>query len=165
MGGGIIPFGIFIMPKFGYKVSDALHLGGGMAYAHTLIKYRKQNYNLGAAFGLATFGNNNNNLSFGIGYGFSNVNTETTYYSKPIMTFSGTARISRRIALVSENIILPVKFVHYNASGKVTDFNYKTSFSFGARLMKERFSVDLGLLSIPNDVFSGFVFIDFVIRF
>ena len=164
-GGGILPFAVFLMPKFGYKVNEVLHVGGGMVYARTLLKFRKENYKMGALFGLGTFGNNNNNLTFGLGYGFSNLNKETTYYSKPIMTFSGMVRISRRIALVSENIIMPIKFTYYNATGKTTDFNYKSSVSYGMRLMKEKITIDFGIISIPNDLFSAFVFIDLVIKF
>lgn len=164
-GGGIIPFAVFLMPKFGYKVKDNFHVGGGLLLGSTLLKFRKSNYKTGAMYGLATVGNNNNNLTFGMGYGFLNVDKETTFLPKPILTFDGTLRVSRRIALVTENIILPVKFSYYAAVGKVTEYNYKTSFSFGGRFMKEKFSVDFGLLTIPNDVFSGFVYMDFVIKF
>lgn len=163
--GGILPFAVFLMPKIGYKLNEVVHVGGGMVVAHTLLKYRKENYKMGAMFGLATLGSNNNNITFGFGYGFSNLNKETTYYSKPIMTFCGMARISRRIAFVSENIIMPIKFTYYNAAGKTTEFNYRSSISFGARLMKERTTVDFGIVSIPNDIFSAFVYIDFVIKF
>ena len=164
-GGTILPFAVFLMPKAGFKVHEKIHLGGGLILASTLLKYRKTNYKVGAMYGLATFGSNNNNLTFGMGYGFLNANNETNFIPKPILTFDGTMRISRRIALVTENVVVPIKYSYYMAAGKVTEYNYKTSYSFGGRLMKEKITVDFGLLSIPNDLISGFVYIDFAIRF
>ena len=163
--GAIIPFAIFLMPKFGFKVKENLHLGGGMVYASTLIKFRKTNYKVGALYGLATLGNNNNNITFGAGYGFSDMNNTTIFFQKPVLTINGMARVSRTVSLVTENVFFPVKYCYYKAEGKVCEYNYKQSFSFGARIMKERTTVDFGLLSIPNDIISAFVYLDFVIKF
>jgi len=163
--GTIIPFAIFLMPKFGFKVKENLHMGAGMIYASTLIKFRKTNYKIGALYGLATMGNNNNNITFGAGYGFSEANNTTIFFQKPIMTFDGMARVSRTIALVTENVIYPVKYCYYNAEGKVCEYNYKSSPSFGCRIMKERTTIDFGFLSVPNDIIKAFVYLDFVIKF
>lgn len=163
--GTIIPFAVFLMPKFGFKVKENFHLGGGMIFASTLIKFRATNYKVGALYGLATMGNNNNNITFGAGYGFSDMNNTTVFLRKPVLTIDGMARVSRTVSLVTENIIFPVTHCYYKAEGKVCEYNYKTSASFGCRIMKERTTIDFGLLSIPNDIISAFVYLDFVIKF
>lgn len=163
--GALIPFAIFLMPKVGFRVKENFHLGGGMVFASTLIKYRATNYKIGALYGLATLGNNNSNITVGAGYGFSDMNKTTTYFQKPVLTFAGMARVSRTVSLVTENVIFPVKYCYYNAEGLVCEYNYKVSPSLGCRIMKERTTVDFGLLSIPNDIIKAFVYIDFVIKF
>jgi hypothetical protein len=164
-GGGIVPFAFFLMPKFGYQLNKNLHVGGGVTYAITLLKFRKTNYKFGAAYGITTFGNKNTNLTFGMGYGFSNTNDEVIVPPKPILIVSGTARLSRRFALVTENVIIPLKNSYYVAAGKITEYNYRDSGSFGLRFLKERTTIDFGFLGFPQEIFGPFVFADIVFRF
>ena len=163
--GAVIPFGIFIMPKYGYKLKERLHIGGGAAYGQTLLKYKRTNYKIGAVYGIASFGSNNNNISFGAGYGFSNINKETDSFHKPVFMIDGTLRISRRIALVSENLILPIRHTYYNAKGQVNEYNYKHAYIYGCRFIKEKITVDLGWIHYPQDTFYFFPYLDFAIKF
>ncbi|MBI3502108.1 MAG: hypothetical protein HY063_09955 [Bacteroidetes bacterium] len=163
--GAILPLGFYVMPKYGRKVSDVMYLGAGAVYGQTLVKFRQTNFKLGALYGLATFGNANNNLTFGTGYTFSDVNNETTFYPKPLIMVSGALRISRRFQFVGENIFLPFKNCHYVAEGKVCDYFYQHTAIYGFRFLKEKLSIDLGILHYPQDIFKAFPYLALAIKF
>ena len=164
-GGAVLPFGVFVMPKYGYKLTDVIHVGGGALYGQTLLKYKKTNYKVGGLYGLATIGNNNNNLTFGLGGGFAGASNETYFLPKLIIMINGTLRISRRIAFVGENLILPVRMKQYTAEGKTYDFSYYKYFIYGARLMKEKMSLDVGFLFGKQDTFLALPYIGLAIKF
>lgn len=163
--GAALPFGVFFMPKYGRRVAETLFIGAGAFYGQTLLKYRKTNYKLGAMYVLSTFGNANNHLTFGIGQAFFSSTNEVDFFPKPVMMINGTLRFSRRFALVGENLILPVKSCGYEAVGKVCTYNYKNANIYGIRFMKEKVSADFGLLHYPQETFSAFPYLDFVIKF
>jgi hypothetical protein len=163
--GAVLPLGLFVMPKYGRRVSDILYLGAGALYGQTLVKFRQTNFKIGALYGMATLGNTNNNLTFGFGYDFSNINNETIYYPKALFLFSGTLRISRRFAFVGENVILPFRNSTYTAEGKIYFYESKNCSVYGLRFLKEKISIDIGLLHFPQDIFKAFPYLGFAIKF
>ncbi len=64
----------------------------------------------------------------------------------------GEKRVSRRIALVSENYLLPV-----------SDNNIV--YSFGIRFMGEKLTTDLAIFNFSGSDIIGFPYVDFVFKF
>ncbi len=163
--GAVVPFAVFLMPKFGCEVKKNLHVGGGLFYGRTLLKFRNANYKMGAAYGLATFGTHNTHLTFGLGYGFTGTDFEMKYPDKPMMTLGGTARISRRFALVTEHVIFPMKICVWEAKGEVCSYDYRAASSYGFRLVKENTAVDFAFMTLPQELIEAFVFVGITFRF
>lgn len=141
----------FISPKYSFPISKNLRAGAGLLYVNALDS-NDGFTGLGIGYGIVTYGNTDDNITVGLGYGF----VEKELSEKPVFTFSGMKRLSRRFGLVSENWLVP------------TD-DYYGIYSYGLRFMGERMTVDFAFLNNPDiasDVtFIGFPYIDFVIRF
>lgn len=141
----------FITPKYTFKIADKWRAGAGALY-FTSTLFDNGFTGLGIGYGIVTYGNTDNNATVGLGYGF----VDDKFASKPIVTVSGMARISRNIGLVSENWFVPSEDI----SGGI--------YSYGMRFMGERITVDLALLNNPEiaeSVGIGVPYIDFVIKF
>lgn len=91
----------------------------------------------------------NKGKSTGFGYGF----VDSDFAEKPMLMLGGEKRLSRRIAFVSENWILPG-----------VD---QPLISYGFRFFGEKLSVDLALINTLGEdaIFPGFPYIDFVVNF
>lgn len=162
MGGILIlPVAVGITPKFGFQVHEKVHLGGGLiggivpgpSFA-------------GLAYGVATYGSIEANLTLGTGF----VIFEEEFYERPVITLSGMTRVSRRVALVSENWALPVTKHEYNeTTGDYEERKaYEVYVSYGLRVMKERIAFDFALINskeIFESIIVGIPYIDFVYRF
>jgi hypothetical protein len=151
IGGGIslIPTGIdnqlfYITPKVGFSPSPKLHLAIG-AIAATV----PHNDPFGAVYGVGTVGDGDESLTGGIAYGFAG----TEFSSEFAVVAGGEKRISKSIALVTENYFVPSEVGHPLVSG-------------GVRFMGEKLTVDLALFNLVGDaVFPGFPFVSFVYKF
>ncbi|HEY5469247.1 MAG TPA: hypothetical protein VIK07_01865 [Bacteroidales bacterium] len=178
MGGGmVIPILFFITPKFGYKVSDYVHLGGGAIIASTISK--EIGFGVAAAYGSVTLGTYENNFTLNAGWGAvkqegynSTTGNSTSSWAlskRPMFTFSGMIRVARKFALVTENWVFSVKdYNGYNYStGTDTYTNkYYTVMSAGFRFLGEKSSFDFGLAVpiIKNSTF-GLPYLDYVFKF
>jgi len=142
--------GFYITPKATFEIKEKWRAGGGILYANVLgedIDFG----GLGMAYGITTYGNADDNATLGAGYGF----VDGEFSSKPFITLSGMKRISRRVALVSENWLVPAD-------------NYYGILSYGVRFMGERITVDLAFLNnreISNEIAIGIPYLDFVVKF
>ena len=182
-GGVVVPFLFYITPKFGKKVSENVHVGGGILLASSLIS--NLNLGIGVGYGSLTLGSNENNVTLNVGWGATKgdsydavTNTSKTSWSfanKPMFTFSGMTRISRRCMLVSENWFFAVNEYTYDDQMKANGImqangvksNYNGVISGGVRIMLEKSSFDFGILS-PMGVSTsamGIPYIDYVIKF
>jgi hypothetical protein len=148
------PFAYYINPKASFKIASNFYAGGNILYANT-IKNTGDFGGLGTLNGFATYGNNNNNITCALGWGYSN----GEFSSKPLVTISGMARVSKRIAFVSENWIVP----------EVGDERkYYGILSYGIRFLGEKTSIDLAFINNPDIAKSlviGIPWLDFVINF
>lgn len=120
----------FLTPKVGFDISKNLHAGGGVIVAGLA---GEGTASLG--YGVFTVGHAETNFTIGAGYGF--INGEVS--QNPAIMLSGTHRVSRSIALLSENYILPI--------------NSSQTFYFGIhgiRILSKRNSFDLGAIVIPE---------------
>ena len=180
-GGMVVPFLFFITPKFGYKVSDYIHLGGGIIVASTISK--EANFGVGAAYGSFTVGTFENNFTINAGWGaVKEVNnnydplTQTSTSSsawklskRPMFTFSGMARIARKFAVISENWVFSTK--DYEGYNQITNTNnytrkYHTVLSAGFRFLGEKNSFDFGLaIPVIKESTIGIPYLDYVFKF
>ena len=180
-GGMVIPILFFITPKFGYKVADYVHVGGGLIIASTISK--DAGFGVGAAYGSLTLGSNENNFTVNVGWGAvkesnSDYNTQTQTYSsssawtlsnRPMFTFSGMARIARKLAILTENWVFSTKdFLGYNSINNSTDYSHKyhTVLSGGFRFLGEKNSFDFGLaVPVIKESTVGIPYLDYVVKF
>ncbi len=122
----------FIMPKFGFEITEKFSVGAGYMYANAaaVIEDGDGFEGIGLAYGSLTYGTDDYHGTFGLGWG--QAGGELT--DSPIITFSGFARVGRRIGLVTENWIIP------------TD-PYYWVFSYGIKIIGERSSFDIALIN------------------
>ncbi|WP_161888804.1 hypothetical protein [Pontibacter russatus] len=139
----------FITPKYSFPISDKWNAGAGVLYANAPIEDFS---GLGIGYGLITYGNRDNNATLGVGFGY--VDDEVS--GKPVFNLSGMRRISRKMALVTENWLVPSD-------------GYYGVYSYGIRFMGEKITVDLAFLNnadIASDVLAiGVPYVDFVVKF
>jgi len=179
-GGVVIPFLFYITPKISFKAAKNIYLGGGILFTQSFIS--DIGLSAGIGYGLATYGNMEHNFTIGVGYGFAQFNNEYRPTPMPIVTLNGMTRISKKMALVSENWLMPrggynkEVTIGYDLTGapifetiyENKDF-YSTALSFGIRLMPGlKTSVDFAVVSIRGNPGSNDFFIpylDFVYKF
>jgi hypothetical protein len=148
------PYAFYINPKISFKAADNFYAGGSVLYANT-FKTVSEFGGLGTFNFFATYGNNNNNITAALGWGWA----DGGFSSKPLVTISGMARLSKRIALVSENWLIP---------GVDNDSGYYGIISYGVRFLGEKTSIDLAFINnkeIASEIGIGIPWLDFVVNF
>lgn len=149
IGGGvsILPAGVedqayYVTPKIGFSPSDEVHLAAGVLFAGT------RGGTGGVYYGVGTFGDDNASVTLGGGYGFAGGEIQ----SKPVGMIGGEYRFAPRVAVVTENYLLPIS---------ENNFLY----SFGFRFMGEKMTTDLALVNVSGSSIIGVPYVDFVFRF
>jgi hypothetical protein len=90
----------------------------------------------GILYGVGTVGSRENNATLGVGFGY--VGSELS--GSPVLMVGGQRRVARRLALVTENYAAPGEF--------------DTALpSYGARLLGEQLSFDLGFFNATSAFF------------
>jgi len=156
IGGGIELLTLFngspafvLTPKVGFQTGPKTSLGGGILYANLGDIGDRSNF--GIAYGVVTRGTVDKNFTVGLGWGV----IDNEFSSRPIITFSGMTRLSKKIALVSENWIVPANL-------------YYPLFSYGIRFFGEKMAVDLAFINNPDiasEVVIGIPYVDFMVKF
>ncbi len=149
VGGGVslFPTGLdeqvyYFTPKVGMSFGEQVHLAAGLLLAGT------NGETGGVGYGAGTFGNGDASVTVGLGYGFAGGKIE----NKPVAMLGGEKRVSRRIALVTENYLLPT-----------SDNNLV--YSFGVRFMGEKLTTDLAIFNATGSDIIGIPYVDFVFKF
>lgn len=149
IGGGvsIFPTGLdnqvyYFTPKVGMSFGEQVHLAAGLLLAGT------QGETGGVGYGVGTFGDGDASATIGLGYGFAGGKIER----RPVAMLGGEKRVSRRIALVTENYLLPIS-------------EDNLVYSFGIRFMGEKLTTDLAIFNVSGSGIIGFPYVDFVFRF
>jgi hypothetical protein len=149
IGGGmsLFPTGLdeqvyYVTPKVGVSFGEQLHLAAGLLFAGT------GGGTGGVYYGVGTVGDGDASATIGLGYGFAGGDIE----SKPVVMLGGEKRVSRRIALVTENYLLPI-----------SDDN--VVYSFGIRFMGEKLTTDLAIFNVVGSGVIGLPYVDFVFKF
>lgn len=132
----------YFTPKIGFSVAEKVHLAAGVLFAGT------KGGTGGVYYAVGTLGDGNGSVTLGGGYGFAGGKIER----KPVGMLGAEKRISRRIAIVTENYLLPVS-------------NDNILYSFGLRFMGEKITTDLALFNVANSGVIGLPWVDFVFRF
>jgi hypothetical protein len=150
VGGGVslFPTGLdeqvyYFTPKVGMSFSEQVHVAAGLLLAST------QGETGGVVYGAGTFGDGDGSLTVGAGYGFAGGEIA----NKPALLVGAEKRISRRVAVVTENYLLP------------TD-DSEIVYSIGLRFMGEKLTTDLALFNLlHNGNGIGLPYVDFVFKF
>ena len=115
----------FLTPKFGFKVADNLHVGGGVfMLGSTEIGLAT------LAYGVVTYGGSDSNISLGAGYGLY----DGQWADYPAIMLSGSHRLTNIVSLLSEN--------YYIIS---TDENVYIGVQ-GIRILSKKNAFDLGII-------------------
>ncbi len=130
----------YVAPRIGKQFSDRLAVSGGVLWARGGEGEDEQ---LGVGFAMATFGPPDKSLTVGGGV-VRTVERDASY--TPVIVFGGTARLSRRLALVSENWLI----LH-------DDFKLSEQpFALGLRFLGDRLSADVGVILVGEMIDEGF---------
>jgi hypothetical protein len=113
----------YFTPKVGIVASDRLNIAVGALVAGAGSISDAGPFGIG--YGVATFGGEDANLTAGAGFGFARSST-----SAAVLMLGGSTRVSRNIALVSENYL-------YTGRGSTP------LVSGGIRFLGEKLAVDL----------------------
>lgn len=145
----------FITPKYTFPISKNWNAGVGVLYLNVALDNFAGVEDLsggGIGYGIITYGNRDNNATLGVGYGYFGGAAS----GKPVVNLSGMKRVGRKVALVTENWLVP-------ADG------YYGVYSYGLRFMGEKITVDFAFLNNPDIaseiIFIGVPYIDFVVKF
>jgi hypothetical protein len=149
IGGGVSLFPtsvdeqvFYLTPKVGGSFGEQLHVAAGLLFVGT------PEGTGGVGYGAGTFGTPDRSLTVGVGYGFAGGDIE----SKPVVMLGGELRVARRVALVTENYLLPI------------DEN-NIVYSFGLRFMGEKLTTDLAIFNVSGSDIIGIPYVDFVFSF
>ena len=133
----------YFTPKVGVSLSEKVHVSTGFLLAGT------RGGTGGVGYGVGTFGDGDASATVGVGWGFAGGEIQ----NKPLAMLGGEARVSRRIAFVTENYLLPIE----------SDNNI--IYSFGVRFMGEKLTTDLALVNSSGGNGIGVPYVDFVFKF
>jgi hypothetical protein len=154
IGGGvsIFPTGLddqvyYVTPKLGMSFGEKVHLSVG-ALAGGVIGGSGDF--AGIVYGVGSYGTGDASVTGGFGYGFAGKDVS----SEPLGMVGGEKRISKNVALVTENYF-------------VTSAIGEPVISGGVRFMSEKLTVDLALFKLlgNNDNVPVFPWVDFVFKF
>ena len=149
----------YVSPRLGKQLSDRFALSAGVLWAHAGDGNIDGDGDLGVGFAMATVGRPDKSLTVGLGVtrtvhqeNYRYVNGRNLYdphrevSHTPVVVFGGTARISRRLAFVSENWLI----LH-------DDFKLSQQpFGVGLRFLGDKLSADVGVILVGELIDEGF---------
>jgi len=135
----------YITPKVGVVASEKLNIaiGGVVAGAGTLTDEGP----FGIGYGVATFGGEEGSVTAGAGFGFARSST-----SQAIFMLGGSKRVTRNVALVSENYLYTAAHSDVLVSG-------------GFRFMGEKIAVDFAGYTVGESEVPLIPYVAFIYRF
>jgi hypothetical protein len=139
--GGALP--IWTTPKVSIPVvKDRLHIGGGGFLGSLLSPWSFGRTSFGYLYGQLTWGKRDANITFGGGYAYA----EGDWSSGPVFSISGMTRLSKKVALISENYFTRAQGDRLQViSGGLRIIGKKISFDAAWALPV----FDFGLIAVP----------------
>lgn len=134
----------YVTPKVGVVASPKLNVAVGALVAGAGGYLDEGPFGIG--YGVATYGGEDASVTTGVGFGFDRGNT-----SHAILMLGGSARVSRNLAVLTENYY----FTDERNSGLV---------SFGFRFMGERIAVDVAAFTPSGTDFVVIPYLAFIYR-
>jgi hypothetical protein len=129
--------------KYAFKASEKVRFG--LAGNYILSTSYSSNIGFGVLSATGTFGTDTKNISVGATWG---VSKGSIFSGRPAFQLSGITRVSRRVALITDNILTTTERYSYNYYS--TQGSYQTvvdgAVSYGIRLLYPRTQLDFGLL-------------------
>jgi hypothetical protein len=150
--------------KLGGSVTDRLHLAAGaqalVLPSNILGGTRNMVSTAGLVFGMATYGTPDAHLSLGVGtpFIFDDPGTEVLP-GDVLVTVNGNLRVSQRLALVTENWLIPTVFARHPERA------YPMVNSLALRIFGERWAVDLGAVHVSQLPAVPIPWLDFTYNF
>lgn len=142
---------LFITPKIGVFASPKFNLAvGGLAGVVGGLVDDDQNASFGVVYAVGTAGSPDASISFGSGLAYAG----GKFADHPVAMLGGETRLSRRIAFVTENYLIPNEDV-----GSII--------SYGLRFFGEKISADLAFWNAPGEemLFPGIPYVAFSVKF
>jgi hypothetical protein len=142
---------LFIMPKFGVVATPKFNLAvGALAGVVGAAFEDDANGNFGVLYAVGTAGSPDASVSFGTGLAYAG----GEFADRPVAMLGAEARLSRRIAFVTENYVIPNDEV-------------SSVISYGLRFFGEKLSADLAFWLAPGEVavFPGIPYVAFSVKF
>lgn len=136
---------LYVTPKVGVSLAPKLHVAVGLIAATI-----PDEDPFGAIYGVGTAGDGDASITAGVAYGFAGGDVSSEF----AVLLGGEKRVSRRIALVTENYFVPSSLGQPLVSG-------------GVRFMSEKLTVDLAMFNLLGEdaVFPGIPWVGFVYKF
>jgi hypothetical protein len=140
----------YITPKVSVYENDDVSVAAGVLAGYNGFGDDDGSRQFGLLYSVATYGGRDNNVTAGIGWGYIG----SSLARNPAMLFGGATRVSRRMALLTENYVV------------TTRSRTEGLLSYGMRFFGEKLSVDLALVNSARDpVFPGIPFVSFSVKF
>jgi hypothetical protein len=140
----------YLTPKLGVYTSENVNMGVGALLGYNGFGSSDAERQFGILYSVATVGSPDLSGTAGIGWGYQG----SKLANHPAVMIGGVARVSRRMALVTENYYVSVASDNHTILG------------YGFRFFGEKLSVDLAFLNSASDaVFPGIPFISFAVKF
>jgi hypothetical protein len=155
LGGGfsVLPTSLneqvfYAAPKVRLVSQGALDLAAGALLAVVPVD---NGHNFGVMYGVGTYGSDDASVTAGIGWGF----VDSKLAGRPAVLLGGSARVAQRVALLTENYVLP------NIDGPVV-------LTGGIRFFGEKLSADIAFWTVPgaNDLGTHVIpYVAFAVKF
>ena len=138
----------YLTMKVGRRVTDKFALAAWASLIEIPIGYEDEGPNTCNIFSVGTFGSTDHSFTLGMGYGI-----EFGELPDPMFIFGGETRVSRQVALVTENWLLP----------DIDD----SLLSYGFRFFGPIFSFDLAMINTIGEeaFFLGIPYFNIVVNF
>jgi hypothetical protein len=135
--------GVYASPKFNVAVGGLAGFAGGFVDDNV-------NASFGVVYAVGTVGSTDASITFGTGLAYAG----GSFADTPVAMLGAESRLSRRVAFVTENYVIPNEDVN-------------SLISYGLRFFGEKLSVDLAFWNSPgNDmVFPGIPYVAFSVKF
>jgi hypothetical protein len=156
----------YFTPKVGVYQSSSVNVAVG-AFAGFLPETSPSGF--GILYGVATEGGPNGSITEGVGFGYAG----SRLAQRPVGMLGGQQRVSRRIALISENYLYVEKASNtscvLNVCTDVSDNRPHALVSYGLRFLGDKLSVDFAFFNVAGQgadwIFPGVPYLSFGVKF